>query len=349
MAFIARVQFSIGAAQIKGSCKNAGIQMITVAVCIPTYNRPAQLREAVNSCLCQTRLPDEICIEDNSSDDASEQVVMEFKQSTNVSFVYTHTRQRLPQAENFNNLIKRVSSTHFVLLHDDDLLLPDAIQDLSGCWDIFPELTGAYGKQYVFSDAGGVDFAQSERLNVMYRRTADHEGLQEKSWFPGLVQQFPNDGWLVRTAAASDIMWRPSQGDGCEFDFGLRLCLKYQGFCFVNRHTMKYRVNSTSMSVSSSHDATLRSFWILRDASLPTDAEDFRRKQLKEFAPQAVTQAVRKGLWREALRIYFSESYPWRRRLTGDSVWNLGELVVPRRLSDYVRRGLRKRQTEGNG
>jgi GT2 family glycosyltransferase len=318
--------------------------MITVAVCIPTYCRAGLLREAVTSCFRQTRRPDEICIEDNSPDDATEQVVKNLMLQTSAAIDYRHTHQRLGQANNFNNLIKRVTCSHFVLLHDDDLLLPNAVQDLSACWDRHPDLTAAYGKQYVMSDGGETDFTKSERLNAGYHRTAAREGLQEPGWFPGIAQQFPNDGYMVRTSAASDIQWRPALKNGCEFDFGLRLCLKFQGFYFVNRYTMKYRENSFSMSTSSGDDATLRAFWILHHTRLPEAAQEFRRARLKEIAPQAVLQAVRTGQRGVALRIYLSEFYPWSRRLTPRSILSLTELFVPRGVANFIRSRLQRRR-----
>ena len=317
--------------------------MITLAVCIPTHNRPRLLQEAIKSCFDQTRSPDEICVEDNSPGDATEHAVRALKEQTNIPIVYTHTRHRLPQAENFNNLIHRVSCSHLLLLHDDDSLLPNAIHDLSACWDRLPGLTAAYGKQYVISEGGKLDLASSERMNANYHRTADREGLQKPSWFPGIVQQFPNDGYMICTAAATEIMWRPSLGNGCEFDFGLRLCLRFQGIYFVNKYTTNYRVNSLSMSASINDNASLRSFWILHDASLPDEAGDLRRRQLNAFAPQAVSQAVRRRETRAALRIYLSEFYPWSRRLTFRSISKLAEMVVPTSLLNFVRMLVRGR------
>ncbi|HWH60885.1 MAG TPA: glycosyltransferase family 2 protein [Terriglobales bacterium] len=318
--------------------------MITIAICIPTYRRPAFLREAMDSCLRQTRLPDEIVIEDNSPDDATEQMVRSLQQQSPVALSYTHVAERRGQAENFNAMVQRVSTSHFVLLHDDDILLPNALADLSACWDRHPGLTAAYGKQHIMSEAGVVDVGESERLNADYFRTADREGLQEWASFPGLSQQFPNDGFLLQTAAARAISWRPVVSHGCEFDFQLRLCLQFRGFYFVNRYTMQCRRTGLSVSRAKTDDTALSSFRVLRGTLLPEEAEQLRCMKLQELAPFAAMQALQRGERAEALRIYWGEFYPWRRRLTRLGIWQFGRLILPEALLDFIRPQARARE-----
>ncbi len=302
---------------------------MTIAICIPTYCRPAFLREAMDSCLSQTRPPDEIVIEDNSPDDATEQMVRSLQQQTPVALSYAHVRERRGQAENFNAMIQRVSTSHFVLLHDDDILLPNALADLSGCWDRYGGVTAAYGKQRSMSEKGLVDIGESERLNAAYFRTAHREGVQEWSSFPGLTQQFPNDGFLLETVAARTILWRPAMRNACEFDFQLRLCLQFRGFFFVNQYTMQCRRSNVAMSQSQMDDSALSSFRLLHETLLPEEAEDLRRMKLQEFAPRAAMQAMQTGDRAGALRIYWGEFYPWRRRLTPLGIWQLGRFILP--------------------
>ncbi len=317
---------------------------ITIAVCIPTYCRPAFLREAMDSCLSQTRLPDEIVIEDNSPDDATEQMVRSLQQQPQAPLSYVHVRERRGQAENFNAMVQRVSSSHFVLLHDDDILLPNALADLSACWDRYAGLTAAYGKQRSMSEKGLVDIGVSERLNADYFRTADREGPQEWSSFPGLTQQFPNDGFLLETAAARAILWRPTARHGCEFDFQLRLCLQFRGFCFVNQYTMQCRRTGVSVSRSKMDDTALSSFRVLRETVLPEQAEQLRCMKLQELAPVAAMQALQTGDRVEARRIYWGEFYPWRRRLTRLGIWQFGRLILPEALVDLLRPQARVRE-----
>lgn len=178
--------------------------MITVAVCIPTYCRPALLQHAVESCLQQTRLPDEILIGDDSSNDETEYAVNQLQRKTHVPIEYFHNRPGRGQARNINSLYARVRCSHLMLLHDDDMLLPNAVSDLASCWDDFPELTAAYGKQYSASEEGVINYPLSEELNRAYYRTPDREGMQAFSFFPVFGSSFRTmDSWPERRRRAT--------------------------------------------------------------------------------------------------------------------------------------------------
>ena len=304
----------------------------TISVCLPTYNRPDLLREAIVSCLAQTRLPDEILVGDDSTSNATESLVAELRLQTGVRLQYHHNTPRLGQNNNINSLFLRASGSHLVLLHDDDLLTPNALEDLLACWDRYPDLTGAFGKQYLISHDGVIDLPASERLNQTYRRTSAQAGLQPNGWEVGLSQQFPNNGYMIRTEAAQAILWRSIEeiGNGAEFDFGLRLGLRYGGFCFIDTYTAKYRLTlGGSVSGGPTDDAALQSYLLAATIDLPPEAEACRADKLRRSAPHAMMQALRFGRKDQAWRIYRSGSHPWRTRLSLGGLRRLLLLLKP--------------------
>ncbi len=304
----------------------------SISVCIPTCDRPELLAEAIRSCTSQTRPPDEILIGDDSKQDATQNLMAALQAETSIRLVYTRNVPRLGQGANINSLFQRASSTHLVLLHDDDLLLPNALGDLIACWDLHSDLTAAYGKQYVISHEGICDLGGSEHLNNLFRRSSKDAGLQKKPWEVGLFQQFPNDGFMITTSAAKAILWRPAKevGNGAEFDFGLRLGLAYSKFYFLDTYTAKYRKTSgQSISGSSKDDAALQSYRIIQNVPLPPDAEDARAELLSRFAPRALMQAIRLGKKREAWSIYLSKNHGWSKRFSLGGVRRLGLLLKP--------------------
>lgn len=304
----------------------------TISICIPTCNRPDLLEEAVQSCITQTRLPDEIVIGDDSTSEATEQLVQRLSLNSPVAISYRRNMPRLGQNANINSLFLRAGGSHLVLLHDDDLLTPNALADLVACWDLYPDLTGAFGKQYVISHDGTRDLAASERLNQLYRRTAAEAGLQSHGWEVGLSQQFPNNGYMVLTEAAREILWRTPEevGNGGDFDFGLRMGLRYEKFYFVDTYTSQYRLTKGgSISSSASDDAALRSYWNVARMELPPEAEACRADKLLRTAPHAMMQALLHGRKKEAWAIYRSPSHPWRVRLSLGGVRRLLLLLKP--------------------
>src|SRR5450631_3588539 len=145
-----------------------------ISVCIPTYNRLKTLREAVASCLNQSRLPDEIVIGDDSGSDETENWIKEMQNNSAVKIRYYHNRPSLKQAANVNQLFSRAEGELLILLHDDDLLMPEAIQQLFSCFLEYPEIDAAFGKQLLITDSGVVDEAGSESLNRDYYRTSEY-------------------------------------------------------------------------------------------------------------------------------------------------------------------------------
>ena len=290
---------------------------MTITVCIPTYKRLALLREAIASCLNQTRRPEVIRIGDDSPDDDTELALRAMAMPVGVALEYHHNRPGLGQNDNVNMLFNATKTTHLLLLHDDDLLTPTALEDLERCWDKYPNLTAAFGNQYLISHDGTILEAESEALNPIYYRTSDREGLQP-DWFPGLTHQFPNNAYLVQTKAAQQTLYRSVSevGDAGDYDFGVRLCETHKGFYFVNKFVAKYRRSAQAVSNSSKYNGTVFVYRILSHAKVCPEARPWQETCLKAVAPAAIFEAAHLGLGQEALRMYWGPNHPWNKRLS---------------------------------
>ena len=93
-----------------------------VSICVPTYQRPDLLRQAIASCLAQTYSDIEIIVCDDSKDDASKQMVQSLNKSQKIR--YYQNRPALGQAGNVNRLFDLAQGDRLVLLHDDDISAP---------------------------------------------------------------------------------------------------------------------------------------------------------------------------------------------------------------------------------
>lgn len=92
-----------------------------VSICIPTYNRPELLREAVRSCVDQTFGDFEIVITDNSDGDASERVIL---QVGDPRIRYHRNERNLGGAGNFTKALALARGQYVKWLMDDDLMKP---------------------------------------------------------------------------------------------------------------------------------------------------------------------------------------------------------------------------------
>ncbi|SDV50542.1 glycosyltransferase family 2 protein [Chitinasiproducens palmae] len=294
-----------------------------VSLCVPTFKRPGKLAEALASCAAQSYRDIEIVIGDDSPDDASEAVVARHIRRHGGVVRYARHRPALGQAGNVNSLFARARGDRLVLLHDDDVLEPHAVETLAACWDATPGLTAAFGKQWLMDELGVVLPAESAALNRRYRRTADRAGLLAEPSVAGVLRMFPNDGFMVDTRTAREVAYRDGAevGDACDFDFGLRLCLRARAVAYVDQEVARYRLSGDAISRRAV--PALHNYELLRDAALPPAATGAREQALIELAPLATSALARSGRVADAWRVLRSRHYGWRRRCSARGAYHL--------------------------
>lgn len=101
-----------------------------VSICIPTYNHPELLRQAVQSCVDQTFGDFEIVITDNSDGDASERVI---RQLGDPRIRYHRNEKNLGGAGNFTKALALARGHYVKWLMDDDLMKPAFLARTVAC------------------------------------------------------------------------------------------------------------------------------------------------------------------------------------------------------------------------
>jgi glycosyltransferase involved in cell wall biosynthesis len=282
------------------------------------------LKEAVSSCVNQTHLPGEIIISDDSSSDDTEKWVREFSYNSAVKIRYFRNRPALKQVGNVNQLFKYAESDLLILLHDDDLLIPGAIERLFNCFQQYPDIDAAFGKQYLMSDSGIVDEEGSARLNHDFYRTQTYQGLRLSSLESGFLQQFPNDAYLIRSNKAREIGYKEDAGDACDFDFALRLGMQNLKLYFLDEYTAKYRLSNDAINKKSNNNAGVLSFKYVEALKVPAESESYRNRWLQEKAPVAIADATNIRSYRDATHIYFSK-------------WHRHKIITPGGIKRFLR------------
>ena len=100
-----------------------------VTIAIPTYNRKAYLRQAIQSALDQSYPEVEVIVSDNCSDDGTVEVVAGIQDQR---LVCLQQRKNLGMVGNWNACLERATGSFFLLLSDDDHLEKQAIEKLVG-------------------------------------------------------------------------------------------------------------------------------------------------------------------------------------------------------------------------
>lgn len=283
-----------------------------ISICIPTYNRPKLLMEALNSCLSQTLKPFEIIIGDDSRNRSTQEAIRNLKESMEDGgcIRYYKNPVSLGQAANVNTLIKRVKGDKMVLLHDDDLLLPWALSVMAAAFEEDPGLGAVFGKQYIIDNEGKVDMDQSEENNRYFFRSSQYVDHPLSALESSVVQQFPNDSYMVDSQLAKQVKYRKKEdiGNAGDFDFGLRLAQSGTRFHYIDQYLSKYRVTPSSVARDGT-DSGFRAYKIISDSGVSQD-NVYVNMILKRKAPIAVSQAIAYGKRKEAMQIYFSK---WHR------------------------------------
>ena len=100
---------------------------LLVTIGIPTYNRAnGFLQEALQSAVAQTYENIEIIVSDNCSTDNTEMIVKNF---SDPRIKYVKQKKNIGAFNNMNYCLKIAKGSFFHMLHDDDMIDPDFIEN----------------------------------------------------------------------------------------------------------------------------------------------------------------------------------------------------------------------------
>ncbi|HEY0388741.1 MAG TPA: glycosyltransferase [Gaiellales bacterium] len=122
-----------------------------VTIAIPTRNRAAFLREAIESCLAQTFADIEILVCDNASHDGTADTVAAFGDPR---IRYVRSDRDLGMVGNWNRCIGLARGELIANLADDDLMLPDRIERQVAVFEAEPGTAVVHGDAEVVDAAG---------------------------------------------------------------------------------------------------------------------------------------------------------------------------------------------------
>jgi glycosyltransferase involved in cell wall biosynthesis len=268
---------------------------LQVSICLPTCNRPELIVQCIDSCLDQRYGHFEILIGDDSADERTLQLIAE-RYANEPRIRYQRNQPPLGQARNVASLFERAVGDKILLIHDDDCLAPDGIEKLVSLWALHPALEVAFADQYEMDHTGTVDLDASARLNAAFRRVKSAEGLQALPGRAGLIQMFPNNGWMANADLVKRITYREQYGMCCDFVFGTELCLAASQVFYLNEYVSLYRKTATSISHStrgSTLAATVTAYGFVEALSLPPQLEAARKLALRRLVPIVVSVYAR--------------------------------------------------------
>jgi glycosyltransferase involved in cell wall biosynthesis len=262
----------------------------------------------------QTHGDIEIIIGDDSKDVRTQQLIAS-RYRNDPRIDYRRNVPALGQARNVASLFERARGDKILLIHDDDYLLVRCIEQLLAQWERYPDLDVAFGDQYETDHLGRIDYAASRRMNAAYHRTAGAAGLQSLPGRTGIVQMFPNNGWLANAALVKRIGYEEHFGTCCDYVFGTRLCLAAKQVCYVNEYVSCYRMTDVSVSQATRRTinaSSIAAWQFLKGLTLPPELEPARKLAMRRLVPIVVSLLARNREARAGLQLALGNLYAYR-------------------------------------
>lgn len=102
---------------------------VPVTVCVPVYNGALFIKDAIQSVLNQTMMPQEIIVSDSGSSDGTENIVREQAQRARAKVIILPTKTP-GMVANWNSTIRAASGKYIKFLFQDDLLHPNCLEEM---------------------------------------------------------------------------------------------------------------------------------------------------------------------------------------------------------------------------
>jgi glycosyltransferase involved in cell wall biosynthesis len=104
-------------------------EAVPISVCVPIYNGALYIRDAINSILNQTVIPQEIIVSDSGSSDGSENIVRQELRKAQATVIILPTKTR-GMVANWNSAIRAASGKYIKFLFQDDVLHSNCVEEM---------------------------------------------------------------------------------------------------------------------------------------------------------------------------------------------------------------------------
>ncbi|MDH3974408.1 MAG: glycosyltransferase [Deltaproteobacteria bacterium] len=219
--------------------------MRRISIVIPTYNRAAYLKEAIESALAQDYENLEIIVSDNASTDETEAVAQGYKK--NDRFKYYRNSANLGMVGNWRKAIFDYSTgDYFLILSDDDYLLDESyISKAAALIDRENEMVIVVAGSYILYE----DTGERISFDLPFKETMEGKAIflnqkREKSKGFTLSNTIFDRNLTIKLDAFTN-----SYNSSCDMELFWKLCL-YGKVGVVNDHVSVYRRHSRNESTS---------------------------------------------------------------------------------------------------
>lgn len=208
-----------------------------ITIALPVYKRTDYIRKALDSAVNQTKACSILLIDNNSPHDEFRTIIDSYE---NAEIKYVKTEKTVPQDENFNNCFRYAETPWITILHDDDMLHCQYVENSLKILERYGESVGGIVYPSFVSKEEWKDVSKKRELTEDIR-------IMNPEYF--YFNNMPFPGILVKKSVALEIGgFNYDLHPIADFDFWYRYTSRMKMF-YVNQAMSFYRI-STSQSTN---------------------------------------------------------------------------------------------------
>ena len=300
-----------------------------ISILMPTYRRPHQFKEALESLALQNRsLIGEIVIGDDTpaAGRAENLAVIE---ASGLSPLVRYLAHDPPKGNYPNQLSlgQRAVHEYVLLLHDDDHLCEHALDRLAAACqaETNPAVKIWFGRNLVMDEDGRIDEERSRADTKTYGK--DGPSAVRPVWEWCLRHSLPPNSWLMRADTYREFMWGPRDGNVGDWGMAVRMANSGALGSFIAEDISKYRVQAASVTGSGTNLHYM--YEIAHQLKVPPEREAEKKELLLFFAEVATMRYLRAGERGLAWKCFLSPDWRWQRRFSPRGIVTLAMLATP--------------------
>lgn len=219
-----------------------------VSVVISAYNRPEMFRVALESVLNQTIADIEIIVQDDSSNNECEQIVLGLNDNR---IYYTHNRPRLGTAANLRAGYRKCKGKYISTLNDDDFYAQRYLESMASILEADAAVSMAFSDHFIVDASGTVLPDATDRNTQFWGRKELNEGIVPNCIYAALIKKSVPGMFAVYRSKVMDLSDFPD-----EVSFGYDYWMMYLGvrdggtIYYCPERLTYYRVHSGNQGAS---------------------------------------------------------------------------------------------------
>ncbi|UKO97709.1 glycosyltransferase family 2 protein [Nostoc sp. UHCC 0870] len=222
--------------------------MVTISVCVPTFNRENLLPYAINSVLAQTYTDFELIICDDGSSDGTPELMSKY---TDNRIKYIRHPQNIGKSNNMRSGFNAASGTYFIKFDDDDRLTPDFLTRTAAILDQDSSIDFVGTDHWIIDINNNRDEAKTQENSRRWGRAKLAAGIVDNLLEVVFIQQsFQVGATLFRRSTLQELGFMLPNIQNCEDnDLFVRLALAGKKGYYLPELLMEYRYHAEQQGI----------------------------------------------------------------------------------------------------